>query len=160
MKWLQGWLGALSGGLGVLLMVILSLFNSASTRFESCQSVGDGVSCTTTSARAQTDTLIVIGLLVLLYGGVLVGTWLDLGGRRRVGRLILLISASGLMLFALALPGTLNASALGNGSAFLLTYPTILLALVTAILACVRRDELRPVTAAASGARDEAHAVD
>ncbi len=143
MRWLQGWFGTMSGVLGVLLVVILSL---SSPIYETCSSVGDGVSCTTASASAQTGALIIVGLLALLYSGALVGTWLDLSGSRRMGRLILLTSDSALMLFTLVLPVALNRSATGTGAALALTYPITLMAFITGILACVRRDTPRPAT--------------
>lgn len=148
MKWLEGWFGTTSGGLGALIIAFLALVTpmySESSGVQSCSSYDGGPTvCTsspmqTVSQGPQSGLLILIIIAFLLFVGVLIGTWLDLGGRRTAGRLILLISVSLLLPMSLLL----LVIAHGPGAVFALTYPFMLLALVTGILACVRRDEPR-----------------
>jgi hypothetical protein len=82
-----------------------------------------------------------MAIVVLLFIGVLVGTWLDLSNRRLVGRIILLVSVSLLLVGATIASG--GASFFGQG-AFGSGYLYVLFALIAGILACLRRNEPRP----------------
>ncbi|HET9110879.1 MAG TPA: hypothetical protein VFN78_08660 [Ktedonobacterales bacterium] len=159
MKWLEGWFGTLSGGLGAVIVAIVALVTPAYTQSQSCatsngvttcySAYGPGASSAPIAPLAspiapgpQPFLLIPVAITLLLFIGVLVGTWLDLGGKRTTGRLILLISASLLWLF--------NGSAMpGAGFSPMLVLPLMLLAFVAGILACVRPDAPKPVAAPA-----------
>ncbi len=111
MKWLEGWFGTLSGVLGIVSAVIASLVAVASVAQTSgsvCATGSDGQTVCSPSygpvqsppppVQTNVPLLILIALILLLFIGVLVGTWLDLSGRRWVGRLILLTSVSMLLM--------------------------------------------------------------
>ncbi|HZC07367.1 MAG TPA: hypothetical protein VE338_17160 [Ktedonobacterales bacterium] len=161
MKWLEGWFGTLSGGLGALIVVIVSLVTPAYSQSQSCVSANGVTTCSsaygpgmppTPASGPQPAMLILLAITLLLFIGVLVGAWLDLSGRRTVGRLILLISVS-LLVPAWLFDGPIMATAMGpgvglaasGGAAFMFVLPLTLLAFVAAILACVRPDAPRPV---------------
>jgi MFS-type transporter involved in bile tolerance (Atg22 family) len=149
MRWLEGWFGTLSGGLGALLVAIAAIFVPAYSQSQMCSSIDGQTSCSVTygpgapppTIEPNIAALILVALTLLFFIGVLLGTWLDLRGRRRVGRLMLLICAS-LLIFTPFLLLT-SASNTFGGSPFMWAYPFVILALITGILACVRRDEPR-----------------
>lgn len=95
-----------------------------------------------TSPGPNIGALILVGVCILLFIGVVVGTWLDLRGVRRTGRIILLTSATLLIFAPFAALGVLGSSG-GGGFALAYTYPFVLLALITGVLASVRRDAPR-----------------
>lgn len=161
MKWLEGWFGTASGVLGAawIALVALATPSAQTSSGELCTTTSDGVtSCSATygpgappmaSPGPNIAALILIGVCVLLFIGVVVGTWLDLRGVRRVGRLILLTSATVLIFTPFAALGALGASGGGGGGfALAYTYPFVLLALITGVLASVRRDAPLGVAAA------------
>lgn len=163
MKWLEGWFGTMSGVLGALIVVLSSLLAPVSSQGEQCLTVNGSTQCSSTyGSHGQLSppgtpigALILTALVLLLFIGVFVGTWLDLRGRRQVGRLILLISASLLGLSVFILPAAL-ASADGGAAAstiIIFMVPLFVLAFITGILACVRPDELRSVAVEAPGAQ-------
>lgn len=148
MKWLEGWLGSVSSVVGAVLITAALLTTSLYAQSSRSCLTADGYNICGGGYPPSPDSVsplsvtIPVGIIVLLYLGVFVGTWLDLRGKRSMGRLILIVSAI-LLVPALLLgigpviylrgsgPGaTLAASAL----------PFALLALVTAIIACARRD--------------------
>lgn len=140
MKWLEGWLGTASGAMGALFVAAAALLTPAYTTSESCMSVDGGpMTCTSSQpqgAGPQPGLLILAIVLLVLFILIIVGTWLDLSGRRTAGRLILLISVT------LMLPlWMVGGSALAHtGAVLAFTYPIALVAFVAGILACVRRD--------------------
>jgi hypothetical protein len=150
MKWLEGWFGTASGGMGALIIAIISIIvpvNGESSGSQVCSSFDGGpTTCSTSTVQTsvqgpQSGLLILILIAFLLFLGVLIGTWLDLNSRRTAGRLILLISVSLLLPMSLLL----LVAAHGAGGVVALAYPFILLAFATGILACVRRDAPRSV---------------
>ncbi len=152
MKWLEGWLGTASGALGVLTLAIMSVFTPAQvqTASELCISANGGqTTCSANSSAApgpNMSSLVLLGVVALLFIGVLVGTWLDLRGARGFGRFLLLTSAT----FLLASISTIGqAFNLSEGQMTGQIYIYILLALVTGVLACIRRDA--PRSAATTG---------
>lgn len=153
MKWLEGWFGTASGVLGILWMVIVALLVPTTVHSGySCMSSDGSTTCygpngapmpTTAAAPGpNVGLLILVGVTILLYLGVLVGTWLDLRGARRMGRVILLTSAT-LLIFAPFL--FIAATTPISGISFAYTFPLTLLAIVAGILASVRSDAPRPV---------------
>ena len=97
----------------------------------------------------QPALLILTIVTLLLFIGVLIGTWMDLSGRRTVGRLFLIISVS-LLTVSWLFDGPLMSPGMGapgaSGAAlFALILPLTLLAFVAGILACVRHDAPKPV---------------
>jgi MFS-type transporter involved in bile tolerance (Atg22 family) len=145
MRWLEGWFGTASGVLGALIVAAIALVTPVYTSSGSCISVNGGPPNCRYSQPAPTGpqfgSLIVIIVLFVLFVLIVVGTWIDLSGRRTMGRLILLISVT------LLLPVWLVVS---HGSFALTgTFPVALLAFVAGILACVRRDAPRVAVAPA-----------
>lgn len=143
MKWLEGWFGTASGVIGALIVVIVIALVPAYSESQTCSSFDGGpTTCSpmqTTTSGSQWVILIPLIIAFLLFVAVVVGTWLDLGGKRTVGRLILLISVT------LLIPAFLFIVASGPDAPFAFIFPSTLLAFVTGILACVRRDEPRRV---------------
>lgn len=143
MKWLEGWFGTASGVMGALFVAVTSLFVPAYSVSESCVSYDGGPTTCTSSQQGmapQPGLLILALALLLLFILIIVGTWLDLSGRRTAGRLILLISVT--LLIPIWMFG---GPTLAHGPAPLaLTMPFALLAFVAGILACVRRDAPAP----------------
>jgi hypothetical protein len=157
MKWLEGWFGTMSGVLGIVFTVIVSLVAAmgvqSSSGGESCITTSDGqTTCSAMNGPGYSPpppqpnyvALIIMGVIILLFLGVLVGTWLDLGNRRLVGRIILLVSVSLLMVAALFASG---GAGFFGGSAFGSAYLFVLFALIAGILACLRRAEPRVAAA-------------
>ncbi|HEY7848455.1 MAG TPA: hypothetical protein VIC27_00255 [Ktedonobacterales bacterium] len=151
MRWLEGWFGTLSGGLGILYVALATLLTPTyvqTSNAEICSSIDGQTGCSVTydpgapppTIEPNIAALILVALTLLFFTGVLLGTWLDLRGRRRVGRLMLLICASLLIFTPILLTSASNSL---GGSAFMWAYPLVTLAFVTGILACVRRDEPR-----------------
>lgn len=154
MKWVEGICGALSGVLGIITLAMIVWFGPTYTRREVCAGPVHLIcyyfSNHTSVMTALTSyspfvILIPLGGVFALFLGVLAGTWLDLRGRRLAGRLILLVSASALLLASISiLPTALyfESFALGGllGAAAAAVFPFVLLAPVTFILACIRRD--------------------
>ncbi|HEU5343515.1 MAG TPA: hypothetical protein VFU60_04165 [Ktedonobacterales bacterium] len=145
MRWLEGWFGTASGVMGALFVAAISLLTPAysvssqggcstdSSGTTVCYgSMGDGP----VNTGPQPGLLILAIVLLILFILIIVGTWLDLSGRRTAGRLILLISVT------LMLPlWMVGGPALAHHPAPLaLTLPFALLAFVASILSCVRRD--------------------
>lgn len=150
MKWLEGWFGTASGVVGALFVITISLLAPA-------YSVTSQGGCATDSSGAtvcgdgpvptgpQPGLLIVALLLLMLFILIVVGTWLDLSGRRTAGRLILLISVTLLLpIWILVGPALFD-----QQPTLALTSPFALLAFVAGILACVRRDAPRVAIAPA-----------
>ncbi|HEY7850517.1 MAG TPA: hypothetical protein VIC27_10665 [Ktedonobacterales bacterium] len=142
MRWLEGWFGTASGVLGALIVLAVGLLTPAYSVASSCVSVDGGApDCTTSSAPIgpQLGPLILYIVLFVLFVLIVVGTWLDLSGRRTLGRLILLISVT------LLLPVWLVAGPVASHGSFalVLAYPWALMSFVAGILACVRRDTPR-----------------
>ncbi len=156
MKWLEGWFGTASGVLGAAWIALVALVtpSAQTSNGEVCTSTSDGVTtCSATygpgaapmpvtSPGPNIGALILVGVCILLFIGVVVGTWLDLRGVRRTGRIILLTSATLLIFAPFAALGVLGSSG-GGGFALAYTYPFVLLALITGVLASVRRDAPR-----------------
>ncbi len=157
MKWLEGWFGTLSGGLGALMVALVAL-NTPGYSPQSCVTSNGVTTCYAAYGPGASNTLIAppatpiasgpqpfllvpVAITLLLFIGVLVGTWLDLSGKRTIGRLILLISASLLWLFD-------GSSMPAVGFSPNLVLPLTLLAFVAGTLACVRHDAPKPVAAA------------
>jgi hypothetical protein len=148
MRWLEGWFGTASGALGALFVAAIALVTPVYTSSGSCISVDGGPPNCTYSQPAPTGQpglFILIIVLFVLFVLTVVGTWIDLSGRRTAGRLILLISVT-LLLPVWILAGPAVAQ---GGSALALAYPLALLAFVAGILACVRRDTPRVAVAPA-----------
>ena len=158
MKWLEGWFGTASGVLGaawiaLIALVTPSMQTSGSEVGQVCTTSSDGVTtCSTaygpgappSTPGPNIGALILVGVCILLFIGVVVGTWLDLRGVRRMGRIILLTSATLLIFAPFGALGALGASGGGGGGfALAYTYPFVLLALITGVLASVRRDAPR-----------------
>lgn len=148
MRWLEGWFGTASGVMGALFIAAIALLTPAysvssqggcstgSSGSTVCYgSMGDG----TVNAGPQPGPLILALVLLILFILIIVGTWLDLSGRRMAGRLILLISVT-LMLPIWMFGGPALAH---DPTPLVLTMPFALLAFVAGILACVRRDPPR-----------------
>lgn len=174
MKWLEGWFGTMSGGLGAVIVGLVALLTPAYSQAQSCVTSNGVTTCysaygpdassapmapvtpiSTVAPGPQPALWIPVIFTLLLFVGVLVGTWLDLGGRRTAGRLILIISVSLLFLawlFDVPVLGAVagpSAAVAPNASATLaLILPLTLPAFVAGILACVRRDAPKPVVAA------------
>lgn len=161
MKWLEGWFGTLSGVLGAVIVGIVALLTPAYSQTESCVTSGGVTTCYSAygpgassaplvpgapgapmAPGPQPFALILTVVTLLLFIGVLIGTWLDLSGRRTVGRIILIISVSLLWLF----DGSSMQYA-GFSPRFILLL--MVLAFFAGVLACVRPDAPKPVTAPA-----------
>lgn len=155
MKWLEGWFGTASGVLGAAWIAFIALATPSmqAPSSEFCTNSGDGVTtCSTaygpgappSTPGPNIGALILVGVCILLFIGVVVGTWLDLRGMRRVGRIILLACATLLIFAPVVALGALGAAGvLGSPVALVYTYPFVLLALITGVLASVRRDAPR-----------------
>ncbi len=146
MKWLEGWLGTASGALGLLTLAITSAFVPTQYYASSCVSSNLLTTCSDSQVAApgpNVGVLVLQGVVALLFIGVLVGTWLDLRGARRFGRIHLLTSDTFLLVVMTTNGAVLN---LGGGQFTTQIYLDILLAFVTGILACVRRDAPRSAT--------------
>lgn len=140
MKWLEGWLGTASGALGVLTLAIMSVFAPVPTQYSSsCITSNMQTTCSDSSVAPGPNVglLVLLGIVALLFIGVLVGTWLDLRGARRFGRILLLTSATFLLASISTVGQALNFS---NGQIAGQIYLYMLLAFATGILACARRD--------------------
>lgn len=135
MKWLEGWLGAVGGGAGLLVTFLSSVISShtlnLTAEYASYYVHGS------LPVGAQWIRLL-IGLptitATLLFAGVLWGLWLDLGGQRTRGRVLLLACASSILLLPFFSP---------SEAALMTLMPTTLfgaLALGAGLLACVRRE--------------------
>lgn len=141
MKWLEGSFGAIStvlgaGWIGALALVMVNMRWS----YSDCLASGEGPGgCS--RADLNISALVFSGVVVLLYIGVLVGTWLDLLGRRRAGRGILVASAS---LQIIATLGAINAFGSFSGGDAMYILPMLALAIAAAILACARSDAPAP----------------
>lgn len=154
MRWLEGWFGVASGALGIVWIVIASVFVPATVSSRSCMSVNDGpMQCygpdgapvSPNGPGPNVGLIILFAVVLLLYIGVLVGTLLDLNGIRTAGRVILLTSATLLIFGPFIFFSTIGALAAGSVA---YTYPLTLLAFAAGVLACVRRDVPRPATPA------------
>jgi hypothetical protein len=146
MRWLEGWFGTASGVLGALFVAAISLLTPAYTTSESCLSIDGGPpDCTSSPPQPvgpQPELLLAI-VLFILFVLIVVGTWVDLSGRRTAGRLILLTSVT--LLIPIWIFG--GPALEHDPTAFTLILPFALLAFVAGILACVRRDAPRPAAA-------------
>jgi hypothetical protein len=148
MRWIEGWLGTIAGVVGAVGFAGVLLYAQMRPHSERCYSAGPtGTSTFCVPATIHTPTLAIpFAGAILLFVAVLVGTWLDLKGWRVEGRFTLLMGAALLVpAWLIWLPNALyDADAMSLAPylmvAVLLSVPLILLALVTAILACVRRD--------------------
>ena len=141
MRWLEGWFGTASGVVGALFVAAIALLTPAYVTSGSCISVDGGpTNCSYSQPQQVGPPLVLYIVLFILFALIVVGTWLDLSGRRTAGRLILLIGVT------LLLPIWIVAGpALTHGPAPF-TAPLALLAFVAGIMACVRRDALHPAT--------------
>ncbi len=166
MKWLEGWFGTMSGGLGAVIVALVALLTPAYTQSQSCMTSNGVTTCYSAygpgmppppTSGPQPGALILILITLLLFISVLIGTWLDLGGKRTIGRLILIIGAS-LLFLAYLFDGPVMSMfmgpyrsdmAQGIGVAFTFILPLTLLAFVAGVLACVRHDAPKPVAAPA-----------
>ncbi len=116
---------------------------------ERCYSPDGSVAPLTNAAPGSNVVpLLLIGVTILLFVGVIVGAWLDLRGVRTAGRLILLICATLLIFMPFLVMAATNPI---NGIAFAYVWPLTLLALVAGVLACVRRDTPRAAASPALG---------
>lgn len=173
MKWLEGWFGTLSGVLGAVIVVLVALLMPAYSQAQSCVSSNGVTTCYSAygpgassalilpaapgaspiAPSPQPSLLIPIIFTLLLFIGVLIGTWLDLSGRRTVGRIILLLCASLLCLMYLfdgsVMSLGMGVSGTSGATLFALVLPLTLLAFVAGILACVRHDAPKLVAAPA-----------
>lgn len=159
MKWLEGWFGIASGALGIVWIVITTIFvplssSSGYVGSQTCMtSSGGGTVCygpdgapiSSNPPGPNVGLLILFAIILLLFIGVLVGTLLDLRSARTLGRVILLTSAT-LLLFA-PFTALSAAGSMAIGSVAYI-YPLTLLAFAAGVLACVRRDTPRPATPA------------
>lgn len=136
MKWLEGWMGGVAGGIGLLITFIFSL-SSARTLdltyvYDSYRGPGGILPVGEQWIR------LLVGLpsitATLLFAGVLWGVWLDLNGNRTSGRVFLLACSALILLLPLF------ASSEQAMVSLLPTVPFAGLALVTGALACVRRE--------------------
>lgn len=151
MRWLEGWFGTASGVLGIIVVLFAALLIPVTTQTsqsEICSTMDGTTSCSTAYGpgapppvtQPNVAALIVLGVALLLFIGVLVGTWLDLSGRRRVGRIILLTSVT-LLLVA---PLLVSVASHGlNVVALAFVFPLTFMAFAAGVVACVRRDEPR-----------------
>ncbi len=136
MKWLEGWLGAVGGGAGLLVTFLSSVISSHTlnlTEVYAAYYVHGSL-----PVGAQWIRLL-IGLptitATLLFAGVLWGLWLDLDGQRTRGRVLLLACASSILLLPFLAPS--------EAALVTLAPPAMLfgaLALGAGLLACVRRE--------------------
>ncbi len=141
MRWLEGWFGTASGVLGALFVAAISLVTPAYTTSGSCISIDGGPqTCSYSQPQPVGPPLILYIVLFILFVLIVVGTWVDLSGRRTAGRLILLISVT--LLIPIWIFG--GPALAHDPTALTLTLPFALLAFVAGILACVRRDAPRP----------------
>ena len=135
MRWLEGWLGSVAGGAGLLVTFLSSITSSHSLNLT--EVYASYYAHGSLPVGAQWIRLL-IGLptitATLLFAGVLWGLWLDLNGQRTRGRVLLLACASIIMLLPfLAL----------SEAALVTLAPAMLfgaLALGAGLLACVRRE--------------------
>jgi len=161
MKWLEGWFGVASGVLGIVWVTSISLLAPVSVQHSSqtCMASSSGVTIcygpdgspvptTPVAPGPNIGLLIFVGVVFLLFIGVLVGTWLDLHGVRTAGRVILLVSATLLLFMPPASLGAFDAPGVVFGS---YAYLLAALAFTAGILACVRRDAPRPAPIAPQG---------
>ncbi|HEY7848454.1 MAG TPA: hypothetical protein VIC27_00250 [Ktedonobacterales bacterium] len=139
MRWLEGWLGAVAGGVGLLVAFLSSI---VSTRTLDLTDVYISYSSNGHLPVAAQWIRLLVGLpsitMTLLFAGVLCGVWLDLTGQRTRGRVMLLACAT--LLF---LTPFLSTSAATAQVTLLMLQPAIpfaVLALGVGVLACLRRE--------------------
>ncbi|MGH2505652.1 MAG: hypothetical protein ACRDID_24335, partial [Ktedonobacterales bacterium] len=95
MRWLEGWFGTASGVLGALIVAAISLLTPAYETSGGCSNFDGGPSnCTYSQPQPVGPPLILYIVFFMLFVLVVLGTWIDLSGRRTAGRLILLISVT------------------------------------------------------------------
>ncbi len=157
-KWAEGVCGAVAGVLGIVALAIIVWLGPTYAPRQVCEGPIHPVCYTPVeppemtigpSATSPFDMLIPLGVVFALFVGVLIGTWLDLHGRRPAGRLILLLSAISLLLASVSiLPSALYFEDHGGPlpDASFVLIPFDLLALITFVLACIRRDAPHPTT--------------
>lgn len=149
MRWLEGWLGIVAGGLTLLAAILTAVFP-----------IGGSTNTMTVNGvvTQQTTTIYTIwnvagvgaGLAVTLIPtalalAILVGVALDLRGRRTLGRLLLLTGATLLTVAPYAPVAIVSAMRPGSPPDALiinsLVYvPLGALAIIAGIVACLRRD--------------------
>lgn len=152
MKWLEGWLGTFVGVVGAVGVILVALLTPLTRAYPPLPStaiiVGDGsggAGFTQYGPGAPTGpniaAIIFAAVVTLLFVGVLVGTWLDLRGRRTAGRLTLLTSATLLLPGLFALFSAASEPYLVLGSEYIGYFlPLIGLALLAGVIACLRGD--------------------
>lgn len=136
MKWLEGWLGVVAGVMGLLLSAYSSL--TASHTLNLAAVYANYFAPTGGYIISPLWIRLLTGLPTItataLFAGVLWGLWLDLSGQRARGRVLLLGSASIIILFAWF---SASAAALFT---LMPAIPFAVLALVAGVIACLRRE--------------------
>lgn len=136
MKWLEGWLGAVAGAVGLIATFVSSLalphtLNWLDLYTQYAASGGGYV-------ISPRWIILLTGLptitVTLLFAGVLWGVWLDLAGERRRGRTLLLGCATMIVLLAAFAP------TVSVRMTLIPSIPFAALALVAGVIACLRRE--------------------
>jgi hypothetical protein len=136
MKWLEGWVGFVAGGAGMLAAVFSSVISARTlnlTNEYAAYYTANG-----SLPVGQQWIRLLIGLptitATLLFAGLLWGLWLDLAGQRTRGR--------GLLLGCAALVALLPFFSPSQGATMTLfpVMPFALLGLAAGALACLRRE--------------------
>lgn len=136
MKWVEGWLGAVAGLMGLL----FSFFSSIAlphtlnwpALYTNFATPGGGY------VISPRWIMLLTGLptitVTALFAGVLWGLWLDLNGQRARGRVLLLGCSSVIALLAMF------SGPDGPSMALMSALPFAALALVAGLIACLRRE--------------------
>lgn len=136
MKWLEGWIGSVAGGVGMLAAAFSSIISSRTLNFTN--EYAAYYTSTGSLPLGQQWIRLLIGLptitATLLFAGLLWGLWLDLAGQRMRGRVLLLGCAALVALLPFFSPSQ------GAMVALLPVTPFALLGLVAGAFACLRRE--------------------
>ncbi|HEU5343514.1 MAG TPA: hypothetical protein VFU60_04160 [Ktedonobacterales bacterium] len=136
MKWLEGWLGAVAGAMGLLLSAYSSLTASHTLNlvdvYSAYSAPGGGYVISPQWIRLLTGLPTITA--TALFAGALWGLWLDLNGKRAQGR-VLLLGCSSIIILLTWFAGSMAAL-------FTLApaMPFAALAIVAGLIACLRRE--------------------
>jgi hypothetical protein len=144
MKWLEGWLGVVAGGVGLVVTFLSAVFSPRTLNLTSVYAAYYSPSGGLPVSEQWIRLLIGLPLITatVLFAGVLWGVWLDLSGQRTRGRVILLTCATLLLLTPLL------STSLATTMMLLPAMPFAMLAVATGFLACLRRERRTPTTTA------------
>ncbi len=136
MKWIEGWLGAVAGVMGLLLSVYSSLTASHTLNlvdvYSAYSAPGGGYVISPQWIRLLTGLPTITA--TALFAGALWGLWLDLHGQRAQGRVLLLGCSTIIILLTWFAASTAALFTLAPAM------PFAALAIVAGLIACLRRE--------------------